>query len=72
MDLTKTKPTWIQCVKCGHLFQTEQPVSIEELYVISICPKCGGRTGLNCGTERDDIYLYMDQGLDERYFDYSK
>ena len=60
--------TWIQCQKCGHIYCIEARVSTDKLYVLSECPKCGHHKGLNCGDNKDDLYLYYNPVLDERYY----
>lgn len=35
-----------------------------------MCPRCEGRVGLNCGDKEQDIYLYMNINLDNRYYNY--
>jgi len=62
--------TWIQCQSCGHLYLINKKVSIEKSIVKSICPRCRGHIGLNCGDKQEDIYVYINPNLDERYFNY--
>lgn len=64
----KKKNTWIQCNECGKIFQIPRSVPIEELYTIARCPRCGFMMGLNLGDKKEDIYLYGNPNLDERYF----
>ena len=37
-----------------------------------ICEKCGNKYSLYLCDNLNDIYIYADSFLDERYFDYSK
>ena len=60
--------TWIQCQRCGHIYQTNKKISIEKSIVKSVCPECGGHVGLNCGDKEEDIYVYMNPNLDRRYY----
>ena len=71
MSAGKEKGCWIQCQQCGHVFWLDQEVPIEKLYVASVCPGCGSYgNGLNCGDDGDDIYLYMSENVDPRYYQY--
>jgi hypothetical protein len=47
-------------------------VSIEKSIIQSVCPRCGENIGLNCGDREEDIYIYMNPNLDERYYNYEK
>lgn len=62
--------TWIQCQSCGNIYQIANKISIEKSIVNSMCPRCEGRVGLNCGDKEQDIYLYMNINLDNRYYNY--
>ena len=59
--------TWIQCQGCGHIHQITKKVSVEELFVEAMCPKCRCSKGLNCGDNINDIYLYMNPNLQKYY-----
>ena len=62
--------TWIQCQCCGYIYQIADKISIEKSIVKSTCPKCKGKVGLNCGDKEEDIAIFYDPYLDERYFNY--
>jgi predicted nucleic acid-binding Zn-ribbon protein len=62
--------TWVQCQSCGNIYQIADKVSIEKSIIQSVCPRCGGNIGLNCGDKEEDIYIYMNPNLDERYYIY--
>lgn len=34
------------------------------------CPDCGYGIGLNCGNKEEDIYLFMNENIDPRYYMY--
>jgi hypothetical protein len=62
--------TWVQCQSCGNIYQIADEVSIEKSIIQSVCPRCGEDVGLNCGNREEDIYIYMNPNLDERYYIY--
>lgn len=67
----KDKGNWIQCTKCGHIYFVEEEVPIDRLYVASVCARCGEYgNNLNCGDKEEDIVIYADPILDERYYMY--
>lgn len=69
--MTKQDYTYIQCQHCGHVFQIEQNVPIDKLYITSFCPRCGKyEKGLSCGNSKDDVALYIDINADPRYYTY--
>ena len=70
MDLRKKDGTWIQCTSCGSIYHIDADVPIDKLYVASECQRCGHHQGLNCGSDRDDIYYFADSNLDGRYYRY--
>ena len=63
--------TWIQCQHCGHIYCVKENVPIDKLYVACVCPKCDeyGK-GLNCGSDESDVYKYMCENVDPRYYQY--
>ena len=71
MSTEKKQGTWVQCQHCGYVYHIKEKVPIERLYVVSDCPGCGEYTkGLNCGSEKEDIYELMDISMDPRYYKY--
>lgn len=62
--------TFVQCQSCGNIYQIADKVSIEKSIIQSVCPRCGENIGLNCGDNEEDIYIYMNTNLDERYYIY--
>lgn len=67
----RTKGCWIQCTLCGEMYYIEQEVPIDKLYVASYCPKCDEYgLGLNCGSDESDVYAYMSENYDPRYYKY--
>ena len=68
MSTELERTSWVQCTTCGKIYQTQQEISIEELYVVIDCSVCGDTTGLNLGDNEDDIYLYMCENYDPRYY----
>ena len=61
---------FIQCQSCGNVYLIADKVSVEKSIVESVCPRCGGHIGLNCGDKEEDIYIYINPNLDERYYLY--
>ena len=67
---TKEIKTWVQCRNCGHVYDINRRVSIEDLFVTAFCPRCNHNKALNCGESLSDVSLYVDRTLDEKYFIY--
>lgn len=70
MEKVREQGTWLQCTHCGHIYHIGARVPIDRLYVASACPRCDAEVGLNCGDKREDVYLYYDPALDERFYNY--
>ena len=71
MDLSRQYGrTYVQCQHCGEVYKIPQKLSAETLIVKAECPTCNGTLALNCGEEYDDIYLYYNNALDERFYKY--
>ena len=71
MSGTKDRGTFIQCQQCGHIYHIKENVPVDKLYVACICPKCDEYgQGLNCGSDESDIYLYMNENVDPRFYRY--
>ena len=69
MDLKKKENyTWVQCRSCGHIYQVPRKYSSETLFIESWCPKCECEVALNCGENEDEIAIFYDLNLDERYY----
>ena len=64
---------WVQCTRCGNLHQVKSKdasISDDDLYTEPVfCPKCrDGTKHLFIGEHKDDVYLYGDVMLDERFY----
>ena len=59
--------TWVQCQCCGKIYAIDKKVSVEALFIKSMC-RCGYNIALNLGDNRDDIYLYTNPNVDGRYY----
>ena len=70
MSMEREQGTYIQCTNCGKIHFIHIDVPVDKLYVKSECPKCGNWKGLNCGNSEDDVGLFYDAFLDERYYKY--
>lgn len=65
---------WVQCGQCGHLHRVKKVlISDDDLYTKPIwCSKCrDGTKHLLIGEHEEDVYLYGDTFLDQRYFKYN-
>lgn len=70
MDGRKEKISWIQCQCCGHVYTIQKEISIDISIIESKCPKCWYKIGLNCGDKKEDLYLFMNENIDPRYYSY--
>lgn len=68
MKLDEKENTFIQCQDCGELYEVPYEISIERSIVRMECPQCGGHVGLNCGSNRNDVALYINSYVDPRYY----
>jgi hypothetical protein len=60
----------VQCQYCGNIYYVEQEIPIDAFIVDLVCPECGYTRALNCGENKEDIYLYMNENVDYRYYLY--
>lgn len=66
---TENGKCYIQCQNCGEIFQIDQAVPIDKIYVQVYCHKCDDSVcGLNLGDNEDDKYYFYDMTLDPRYY----
>ena len=64
---------YFQCQCCGFVHQEKMRFNLNDLYIDMMCPKCQEKTAhLWAGENREDRYLYADNTLDPRYFNYNK
>lgn len=62
--------SYVQCLNCGRIHRMKEALSVE-IFISKIkCPYCGGNKGINCGTNIEDISLYMSENIDPRYYKY--
>ena len=67
------KEGWGQCQVCGHLHKVKDTsISDDDLYTNPIwCPRCrDGTKHLLIGEHKEDVYIFGNNNLDERYFIY--
>ena len=63
---------YYQCTKCGAIVALEGKVELDsDIYAELCCAKCGNARAMYLCDNIDDIYIYADVNLDERYFNYS-
>ena len=67
---------WVQCSRCGALHQVKSKdasISDDALYTEPIyCPRCrDGTKHLLIGENEEDVYIYGDITLDERFYNYN-
>ena len=68
MDLKEM--TWVQCLNCGHIYIVERKIPVSASVVKSECPRCQWGKALNCGDKEEDVAIFYDPYLDERYYTY--
>lgn len=67
---------WVQCAKCGNLHQVKSrdaSISDDDLYTKPIfCSRCrDGTKHLLVGEHEEDVYIWGDITLDERFYKYN-
>lgn len=62
--------TYLQCANCGNIYDVENRIPIDKLYIDSYCPICNYSRALNIGDSKDDKYLYYDPHMDEKFYIY--
>ena len=63
--------SYYQCTKCGEIIPLKKKLKLEDdMYANWICDECGHSRLLYLCDNIDDIYIYADVILDERYFNY--
>ena len=67
---------WVQCAKCARLCRVKSKdalISDDDLYITELyCSRCRDSTKhLFIGENKEDIYWFGDNSLDERYFIYN-
>ena len=70
MKQNDKKRAYVQCRNCGKIYYIDEDIPLDRLIVHHICPKCGYDRALNCGDCKENIYLYMDETLDTRFYLY--
>jgi phage FluMu protein Com len=64
---------WVQCQVCGELYKANAKYSSDDdLYIQLHCPRCrDGTNHLLIGEHADDVYIYGNTVLDERFYNYN-
>ena len=69
MKLHGKEYVYLQCQKCGHVYLVKNlSISDDDSIVKHQCPMCENNTALNVGHNKEDIYMYYNVNLDNRYF----
>ena len=66
---------WVQCARCGEVHQVKRKdasISIDDLHTNPIyCYRCRDECKhLLIGEHKEDVYIYGNNNLDERFFIY--
>ena len=61
---------YVQCHNCGRVYYTKDSFSEEDFIVESKCPTCQDTKGINCGKNKEDIYLFYDNTKDPIFYLY--
>ena len=71
--MSKKRQHQYQCQECGSLQWSKVPFSIEsDIFVKMKCGHCKNETNhLFVGENPEDVYLYGNVNLDERYYKYN-
>ena len=63
---------YFQCQNCGLTHKEKIRFNEEYTYIKVPCPRCRGETKhLWVGNKPEDVYIYGNSNLDERYFIYN-
>ena len=62
--------TYLQCCGCGKVHTVRRKYNSDEVYIDSVCPKCGHERALILGEDKENIYVHYDPINDDRYFIY--
>lgn len=64
---------YVQCQECGNVHKIKMNFDINKLHIRTRCPRCrGGTKHLWVGDNPEDVYLYGNPILDERFYQYHK
>lgn len=64
----KNNGSFMQCQYCGNIYHVEQEIPIDAFIIDIVCPECGHTRALNCGENKEDIYIYMNENFDPRCY----
>lgn len=70
MESKEHNGSFVQCQYCGNIYYTEQEIPIDAFIIDDICPVCGHTRALNCGKNKENVYLYINESLDPRQYLY--
>ena len=62
--------SYVQCLECGQVHRMKTKLSVEVFTTKIKCPYCNFNKGINCGDNIEDIYLYISENIDPRYYTY--
>ena len=62
---------YYQCTTCGAIISLERELALEsDIYADLCCDKCRRSKALYLGDKQEDFYIYENNFLDQRYFNY--
>ena len=70
MNGERESGSYVQCLNCGNIYITGRKIPVSASIVKRDCPRCDWHKGLNLGDKEEDIYMFYDNSLDERFYNY--
>lgn len=71
--MSRDKGEYLQCCSCGSIHRQQIQCNDDDLYIEVECQQCQNTTRhLRCGADPTDVYMYYDNTLDSRFYNYNK